>query len=375
MSTSILPFLTLAGSLTPYGVLTQAEREAQQRAAELSRRTTELQNVAGQAQQQYGQAAAAPPPGYLPGDTFATQLLGVLGSVITQRPEYQEQAQAEIRQRRAALLEVRAQNLQQLRDVAMERADAAREAGNLEEEFKNRTVAEKNAKLLEVVMESQKQQFQRNERIAGEAARAKLEGANTGSEQKDKAMETRLKLVTAIRQDQQITDYAKVRQFVAGGIDAAASKSSAGDIILIRNLARASDPQTGIREEEYGTFKAAAGKVKQFIADWSSNLVGSGQLLPEGRARIVRELLNIENRSRELKDVKYEMFGVISETAGVPKREVLPEIGFHATKKQMLDAARKGQWDLFFLMARDTPELNNDPDLDRISSGAPHRYQ
>lgn len=164
MGLSNLPaLLSLAGTLTPEGIQSAAQREEEARVAELSSRAQGLQMQAGQAQQSYQQAAAAPPPGFLPGDSFVPQILGALASVIGQSPQFSQQAEEGITQRRSALLKARAENLEALSDVARQKAQAAKEAGDLEEEFKNRTIIERNARLLENVRLSHKQAFDREQ--------------------------------------------------------------------------------------------------------------------------------------------------------------------------------------------------------------------
>ena len=372
MSLTGLPFIqSLLGSLTPQGVLTQMEREQAMRAAELAKRTQELGGQAAEAQSAYQQALGGPPPGLLAGDLFVPQILGALASVIGQSPAFAEQAEQGIQERRSALLRIRALNLEQLRDVALQRAQAAQEAGDVEQEFKNRSMAEKNSKLLEVVLQG--------ERLAAGAEQGRLQRASEerragviqAAAAQQRRVQSRIEIIGAVRQDKDIQNYSRIRQFLAMGINSAASQNSAGDIVLIRSLARATDPETGIREEEYKTFTQAAGRLPALLTRFTSDMVGKGKLTETGRRAIINELLSLEHEARDLKQAKYSMFGLLADQAEIPAVEVLPELGFRATKQQMIAAARRGDWDRFYLMARDTPELNEDPELLRLSQQAP----
>lgn len=136
---------------------TLAQALADKQAQELAARTQQATQSASQAGQEYGQLAAAPPPELTPQDTFLPTLIGNIASVISQNPDFRKRAQDQLDQDRKALLDARAQNLRQLQDVYAQKAEAARQAGNLEAEEKARTQHERIAGALEQVQETQRQ--------------------------------------------------------------------------------------------------------------------------------------------------------------------------------------------------------------------------
>ena len=160
MSLLTLPFIQaaqrsaagdLAGTLTPEGGLSQLEAAQAEIAQQLAARTTAAQQAAGQAGTAFQEAAGAPPPGFLPGDTFLPQILGAIASVIGQSPEFSRQAEEGIATRRSALLKARAENLQALRDQFLEKAREAQQAGDREAEITARQKFETLSKQFDLV--------------------------------------------------------------------------------------------------------------------------------------------------------------------------------------------------------------------------------
>jgi hypothetical protein len=122
--------------------------------AERKRLAEQATAVAGQAQQagaQYQQAAQEPTPGLGLAESFIPALLGNIASVISQNPAYAQQGQERIQQSRADLLKSRADNLQALRDVWGQKAQAAQRAGDLEAEGTARQKQEQISKTYELV--------------------------------------------------------------------------------------------------------------------------------------------------------------------------------------------------------------------------------
>jgi len=340
MATSGLPFLiSLAGSLSPYGVLNQSERENQLRAQELARRTGQLQSVAGQAEQAYGEAAGAPPPGFLPGDVFIPQLLGALSSVIARDPAYQEQARAEITQRRAALMETRAQNLQQLRDVSIERARAAREAGDIEEEFKSRNLAEKQSKLLGVVLQSQRmaqeeEQAQARRAFEAEQQRVRLESQERGRVASERGAEQRafrqglFQITKAYNDDPNIGKYEQMVGFLKAGAVGYRQNSGLGDVALVFAFMRALEPgnPNSVREGEAKNVAGAVGMLQKYQAELTGLINKKGdRFLPEGRRAVMRQIAEATNVLVPEYVESQERFGMMGAVLGIPLQFFLRE--------------------------------------------------
>lgn len=147
---------TLSGmNVTPPG---QAQEDMLLRA--LAERTSALAQDAQGAQQQYQQLASAPPPMLGGLDVFVPTLLSNIASVIARDPGYRERNQQNLGMERQSLLQSRAQNLQSLRDIYAQKAEAAQRSGDIEATEKFRLQHEKMSKLQEQVMETLKGQMQ-----------------------------------------------------------------------------------------------------------------------------------------------------------------------------------------------------------------------
>jgi LysM repeat protein len=87
-----------------------------------------------------------------------------------------------------------------------------------------------------------------------------------------------------------------------GAFAAAAMGNSTGDIILMRYVAKLTDPPTGVREEEYKTFKGAQGDLQNLGIHLTKGMIGRGQLTAEGR----KQLLSIATALYDNAKSKYE---------------------------------------------------------------------
>lgn len=101
-----------------------------------------------------------------------------------------------------------------------------------------------------------------------------------------------------------------LEQFYDGTAD------SVSDTILMRSLAKVTDPTTGVREEEYRTFEDAQGALNK-IYNMPKAWVGKGRLTAEGRAAMIREIeKRYEGRLDEYND-QYEYYSSQAERSGV----------------------------------------------------------
>jgi hypothetical protein len=126
-----------------------ALQQAQQQ-AQLSQQTQQANQQATQAQGQYQQAQQQPEP-FNPLAGLLPALLGNVASVLSQKPEYSQRGAQTAQVTRGEMLQKRADNLQQLHDAFVKKADEAKKAGDLEAETKNRNAAELNAKRMELL--------------------------------------------------------------------------------------------------------------------------------------------------------------------------------------------------------------------------------
>jgi hypothetical protein len=88
------------------------------------------------------------------------------------------------------------------------------------------------------------------------------------------------------RQDPDIKDFVTIRDAHGVAKQASGQGDSEGDIILMRMVAKMTDPTTGVREEEFRTFRGAQGSLSRLGVKLTTDMVGQGQLTPIGRARL-----------------------------------------------------------------------------------------
>lgn len=133
----------LAGTMSGMDVQSMLAALQQREQEALMKRSQQLESEAGQAQQQYQEAAAAPAPEVPPLDAFLETLVGNVASVIARDPNFRQRSQQRIETKKSDLLKARSDNLQALRDVYVRKAEEAKEAKDLEgqEKFRNKAEA------------------------------------------------------------------------------------------------------------------------------------------------------------------------------------------------------------------------------------------
>ena len=91
---------------------------------------------------------------------------------------------------------------------------------------------------------------------------------------------------------------------------------SVADTILMRSLAKVTDPTTGIREEEYRTFENAIGSLNRVFV-MPQSWIGKGRLTPEGRAQMIREIQDRYDSREEDYLNQYQYYQYQAGQAGV----------------------------------------------------------
>lgn len=178
MSPGLLPYgpTSLDGTLTADQVLTQSQALAQAEQERIARQAQEASQAAGQAGQQYQQATQQPSPTLNPADVFIPTLLSHIASTIAQDPSYVTRAHEGIKSEQEQLLKNRMQNLQALRDLYGQKADAAEKLGNLQATEGFRTKMSQMDKTLELL--KQREHDAAAERAAKAAADRELNMEN-----------------------------------------------------------------------------------------------------------------------------------------------------------------------------------------------------
>lgn len=293
----------------------------------LAQRTTQATSAAQQAGQQYQQAAGAPPAQLAPEDIFLPTLLGNIASVIGQNPDFREQAQENIKASRAELLKSRADNLQAMRDVFSQKADLAQRAGDLETQEKSRLKMEQLSKIHDQVLEQQKQAGRlelEEERGKNDLAVAGVRRQETQAQAvKEQQANQRIKnsaiqsLTSAVRQDPDIKNFVTVRDQFQMGLSGSQGKSNLGDILLMRAIARVSDPLSSVREEEFRTFKGAQGALAQHGVNLTRAMWGKGMLSDFGRTQMLQQLRQIYANKKVQYNRAYSQYRFSGEAQGV----------------------------------------------------------
>jgi hypothetical protein len=98
------------------------------------------------------------------------------------------------------------------------------------------------------------------------------------------------------RDDPDVKEFPPIRDSYGTAKSGAAKGTSAGDIILMRMVAKMTDPTTGVREEEFRTFEGAQGELVRRGVGLTTGMVGAGQLTPLGRQRLLDEVEGIYQR-------------------------------------------------------------------------------
>lgn len=106
------------------------------------------------------------------------------------------------------------------------------------------------------------------------------------------------KIMDNVRQDPDISGFIPIRDARGVAKQAKEQADSAGDIILMRMVAKATDPTTGVREEEFRTFQGAQGVLARMGIRMTTDMVGAGQLTPGGRDKLFNTVEGIYNRKK-----------------------------------------------------------------------------
>jgi len=246
-------------------------------AEQAARRTAELkpaEEAAKAAEQAYQRQSAAPAPEVSGARAGLNEILGSVASILSGNQTYRESAATRLQKEQQALLDSRSQNLTRLKDLYDKRAEAAKSLGNDIAEEENRIKKDRIEKALEPINKAREHQYQMQESAARE-----------GSLKRDRQASQLVNQAT-IRwskpsQDMEtITDYRnQIMQ---------TSEDSVGDLLMLRFLARISDPRTGVREQEFETFKRAEGELKR-VFNAPRSWFGQGMLTPEGRRALRAE--------------------------------------------------------------------------------------
>lgn len=126
------------------------------------------------------------------------------------------------------------------------------------------------------------------------------------------------------RLDPNVKDFAAIRAGYETARGAAQAKDSLGDIIMMRMVAKITDPSTGVREEEYRTFTGAIGTLPGYGIALTKNMIGKGKLTDSGRAALLAEINKIYGQRKNAYQNSVDAYKKQAEKAGGTAEDILP---------------------------------------------------
>ena len=124
-------------------------------------------------------------------------------------------------------------------------------------------------------------------------------------------------ILTRAQKDPDISQFVTIRDTYGTAKQAASMGNSEGDIVLMRLTAKATDPTTGVREEEFKTFAGAQGRLARLGIKFTSDMIGQGMLTPVGRARLMATIQGIYDRKKKAYDRATEFYRKQAAAAGL----------------------------------------------------------
>ena len=136
----------------------------------------------------------------------------------------------------------------------------------------------------------------------------------------------KISIITSYRNDPDVKDFPAVRDAFTTGLDASARNNSTGDIILMRMIAKATDPTTGVREEEFRTFEGAQGELAKRGIALTKKMWGQGTLNEYGRTQLRGVLTDIYNRKHGQYRSASSLYEGLATEAGFNPKELIRDM-------------------------------------------------
>jgi hypothetical protein len=340
----------LTDSLQGMSVLTMMQQLQQRQQEELMKRSQEAESAASSAQQSYQQAAGEPAPQVGGMEALIPTLLGNVASVIAQDPSYRQRGQETVKQKQSDLLKARGDNLQALRDIYSQKAEAAQRAHNLEDAEKYRGQFEKVSNTMEqiaqrhanaVELENIRQQNRKDlaDARGGNEPLEIIEGpdgkpmyvprSQAAGKKPTTPSGTRGKIPSAAERDALTMDRSMVQQINAAKSRFKPEFTGPGQGTLIGRASQA----TGFgRRPGEGRFRQSLSGIKNIILKLRS---GAAITESEGE-RLLSELPNVGDPSDTFMDKMNQFEETFRGIAGI-RRETLGETGVDISKLSALD--------------------------------------
>jgi len=146
------------------------------------------------------------------------------------------------------------------------------------------------------------------------------------------------------RQDPDVNQFTAVRGAYEQARQAVAQSNSAGDIVLMRTIAKITDPTSAVREEEFRTFQNAVGTLPRYGVQVTKQMIGAGQLTDAGRKALFGQVENIYNQRKAAYNSKINFYQDQAKAVGgtIPSY-VAPETPVN-TQTPQLQTNQQGFW-------------------------------
>ena len=157
----------------------------------------------------------------------------------------------------------------------------------------------------------------------GTWAKVAGEGTNIGGYSKEQF--SRLNIIADnARQDENLKTFPSVRASYETARTAATRGDGAGDIVLMRMLAKITDPTTGVKEEEFRTFEGAQGALDRLGIKLDRGMWEGDKLNKQGRERLLREAEAIYSQRQAAYRNSYNFYVGQAQNVGGTEKDVLP---------------------------------------------------
>lgn len=137
-------------------------------------------------------------------------------------------------------------------------------------------------------------------------------------------LKTQNQIADNARQDKNISQFPDVRASYETARSAAEDASGTSDVVLMRMLAKISDPTTGVREEEFQTFGNAQGILKQYGISLTKQMWTGERLNDYGRQQLLQQAQDIYDQRESAYNNSYDFYNNQAVNQGLPDGSVMP---------------------------------------------------
>lgn len=172
--------------------------------------------------------------------------------------------------------------------------------------------------LLDQQSDAEEKAFDRSLKLAGldidqqrlelDRYKASREGSGGGGLTLLQALGYRNQVQDNFRADPNVKDFEPISQAYQVATNAYKQQSGAGDVVLMRMIAKLTDPTTGVREEEFRTFEGAQSTLSRYGVNLTKRWWAGDRLTQEGRNALYQVAQNIYGNRKTSFDSAYDYY-------------------------------------------------------------------